>query len=241
MFGSDFCTVLVCRYPFFPCLFFVMPLLVLNALLVCRNIVVFNAYLTRLCRYFGTGTLMQPNAIQYTSVPVHISVLIFVLMCRSMGLDTRIVLNLDIVPLKPTNEDLTAALGTLKPERSSSSSSKADTRQTNSKAPAGSSNSEAQKSKTETDSKKKEGSKAGPSSKSPKTDTKCNGTSKSKTNVKKETNGKTDDKSRSMSRSKSETNSKGKTSRGRGESSKGRTSSKSSAAQNGSGWLHFFD
>jgi hypothetical protein len=43
-----------------------------------------------------------------------ISVLIFVLLCRSLGLDTRVVLNFDISPLKPTNEDLAAALGSAK-------------------------------------------------------------------------------------------------------------------------------
>jgi hypothetical protein len=41
-------------------------------------------------------------------------VLIFVLLCRSLGLDTRIVLNFDISPLKPTNDDLVAALGSAK-------------------------------------------------------------------------------------------------------------------------------
>ncbi len=40
--------------------------------------------------------------------------LIFVLLCRSLGLDTRVVLNFDISPLKPTNEDLAAALGSAK-------------------------------------------------------------------------------------------------------------------------------
>ena len=43
-----------------------------------------------------------------------ISVLIFVLLCRSLGIDTRVVLNFDISPLKPTNEDLAAALGSAK-------------------------------------------------------------------------------------------------------------------------------
>jgi hypothetical protein len=37
-----------------------------------------------------------------------------VLLCRSLGLDTRVVLNFDISPLKPTNEDLAAALGSAK-------------------------------------------------------------------------------------------------------------------------------
>ena len=32
-------------------------------------------------------------------------VCVFILVCRALGLDTRLVMNLDVVPLKPQNDD----------------------------------------------------------------------------------------------------------------------------------------
>ena len=117
------------------------------------------------------------------------------LVCRSLGLDTRIVLNFDISPLKPTNEDLIALLGNSKSETNGKF-------EVNSKSEANSKSEVNSKSETNSNSDGKSKPKVN-SSKSTKSKPDAKGRGKSEAKSKPEENNKSTAKSKSRVNSKS--------------------------------------